>query len=229
MKAKTTNLDFILQAKEDLNGKWGIAIAAFVVAYAVSIGIAEIPYVGEIALAIIGGAISLGMAIFSLSIVRKENTRFGQIFDGFRHFVKATGVYLLVIFLFVTIPLAIISAIFNKETFFAEMDTIFRVACIVVLLVVITIVTIMYSMTFFILADNPNIGVVEALTQSRKMMYGYKWKYFGLLLLSALFVLPLTVITFGIGLLFLIPIFEVAMARFYEYVKSNTAIIEIAE
>ncbi|MDB4205260.1 DUF975 family protein [Polaribacter sp.] len=35
-----------------------------------------------------------------------------------------------------------------------------------------------YSMTFYILADNNSIGAMEAIDKSKKMMDGYKWKYF---------------------------------------------------
>jgi uncharacterized membrane protein len=33
-------------------------------------------------------------------------------------------------------------------------------------------------MAFYILKDNPDIGALEAITQSRKMMVGYKGKLF---------------------------------------------------
>ena len=51
-------------------------------------------------------------------------------------------------------------------------------------------------------------------------MYGYKWKFirfvlriFGLILLSFL--------TLGIALLWVVPVVQVALARFYDDVKAN--------
>ena len=39
-------------------------------------------------------------------------------------------------------------------------------------------VSYMYSMSYFIMADYPGVGAVEALRASRQMMRGKKWKLF---------------------------------------------------
>jgi uncharacterized membrane protein len=82
------------------------------------------------------------------------------------------------------------------------------------------IVAISYSMVFFILVDDPNIKITEALKKSKKMMFGYKWKYFclgfrfiGWILLAAL--------TFGVGFLWLLPYMQVSYAKFYDDIKKE--------
>lgn len=47
------------------------------------------------------------------------------------------------------------------------------------LLIILGIIAFLsYSMTFFIIADNPSICSWQAMRKSRKMMRGYKWKLF---------------------------------------------------
>lgn len=35
-----------------------------------------------------------------------------------------------------------------------------------------------YSQTLYLIKDNPDIGIFEAITESRRVMEGQKWKYF---------------------------------------------------
>ena len=77
-------------------------------------------------------------------------------------------------------------------------------------------------MTFFILADDNSI---DAIDKSKIMMYGYKWKFFGLCVIFLVLVL-LCVLTLGIGLLWLMPVIRVTFAKFYEEVKENLRSVE---
>ncbi len=223
MKTKKTNLDLILEAKEDLNGKWLVSIAAFFVAIFIIGAIPKILpdyHIGDCILAIIGGAIALGIAMFSLAIARKQHVRFMQIFDGFHNFFRAMGVYLLQTVLIATVPAMALGALFTYSYMSDLTTTNMLLAWIVGILIVIAMIVLscMYGMSFFILADNPNIGVIEALTRSRKMMYGYKWKFFGMILWSILWVV-LGMLALFVGLLFVVPVLYVAYAKFYEDIK----------
>lgn len=71
-----------------------------------------------------------------------------------------------------------------------------------------------YSQTYFIMRDNPQLSALEAITESRKRMKGYKWKYF-LMNLSFLGWGILSVITLGIGFLWLVPYVGTTTAAFY--------------
>ena len=75
------------------------------------------------------------------------------------------------------------------------------------------------SMAFFIIADDADCGPLEAISRSKEMMKGNKWKlfclhwrFFGWALLAAFF-------TFGIGYLWLVPYMQTSFAKFYEDVK----------
>ena len=76
-------------------------------------------------------------------------------------------------------------------------------------------------MTFYILADDNTIGAMEAINLSKKMMYGYKWKFFGLILRFFGLAL-LCILTLGIGFLWLIPYINITIAKFYDDIKANS-------
>jgi uncharacterized membrane protein len=84
----------------------------------------------------------------------------------------------------------------------------------------VIIAALSYGLAFFLMADNPKIGIMEALKKSKKMMYGHKWKYFCLGLRFLGWIL-LSILTLGIGLLWVAPYMYVSYAKFYEDVKAN--------
>lgn len=71
-----------------------------------------------------------------------------------------------------------------------------------------------YSQVFFLLRDNPQLSALEAITESKIRMKGYKWKYF-LLNLSFIGWAFIAIFTFGIGFLWLTPYISTANATFY--------------
>lgn len=77
-----------------------------------------------------------------------------------------------------------------------------------------------YAMTPFIVFDFPGISAAEASRLSRKMMKGHKFDLF-YLYLSFLGWILLSMLTLGIGLLWLIPYITTATASFYEDVKEQ--------
>lgn len=79
-----------------------------------------------------------------------------------------------------------------------------------------------YAMSEYILYDNPNIGADDAIKRSMEMMKGKKFKLF-LLDLSFIGWFILAMLTFGIGLLLLVPYLYTARAAFYEDLKAELA------
>ncbi|MEH7886427.1 DUF975 family protein [Bacillus sp. JJ1609] len=71
-----------------------------------------------------------------------------------------------------------------------------------------------YSQAFFLMKDNPEYSALEAITESRKRMKGYKWKYF-LMNLSFIGWIFIAIFTLGIGFLWLTPYIATANATFY--------------
>lgn len=77
-----------------------------------------------------------------------------------------------------------------------------------------------YRMVPYILADNPNIGAVRAITLSRNMTRGNKWRMF-VLDLSFLGWYLLGLLCFGIGVFFVNPYYFATEAELYLALREN--------
>ena len=77
-----------------------------------------------------------------------------------------------------------------------------------------------YSMTPYILVDNPELSANEAINLSQKMMKGHKSDLF-FLQLSFIGWIFLSIFTFGIGLLWVMPYMMTAQAAFYQDIKKE--------
>ena len=77
-----------------------------------------------------------------------------------------------------------------------------------------------YAMTFYIMADNPGIDGNEAITRSRQMMDGNKWRLF-CLDFSFIGWIILCMLTFGILFFYVGPYMEAAHAAFYQSLKGD--------
>jgi uncharacterized membrane protein len=103
----TPNKELMKQAREVLQGNWGLAIGAFLI-YGVVAGAASYAGISII----VGGPLLLGLIIFSLSLSRKKEAKIEQLFEGFKQFGQSLAAYLLVaIFTFLWMLLLIIPGI----------------------------------------------------------------------------------------------------------------------
>ncbi|MBO4634088.1 MAG: DUF975 family protein [Bacteroidales bacterium] len=80
-----------------------------------------------------------------------------------------------------------------------------------------------YAMTPYILEENPELDVTEAIHRSRMMMHGHKFDLFWLYLgfIGWFF---LAILTGGIGFLWLSPYMEASQAAFYQEVRADYAL-----
>lgn len=138
----------------------------------------------------------LGLAIFSLHLSRGQEAKVAQIFEGFSDFVRAFVAYILMcVFILLWALLLIVPGI---------------------------IAALGYSQTFYILAEDKSITGPEALKKSKAMMMGHKMKLF-LLGLSFIGWFLLGILTAGIGFLWILPYFQVTMAKFYQDISSGVS------
>ncbi len=185
-------------AKAQLKGKWGTAIGALLLGelvVAVAAALVLIPLIGAIAFSGIAAAITLGFAKFSLKFANGEKPTVGVIFSGFESFLKAWG-------------LTIVTAIFT-------------LLWSLLLYVPGIIKAISYSMAMYVLAENPEVGVMEALKRSKEMTKGHK----GQLFVTYLSFIGWSIVcsfTLGIGYLWLIPYMQVTMANIYNQLKGES-------
>jgi uncharacterized membrane protein len=186
--SKTPNAELMKQARATLHGHWWLVLG-FTLAYLViSFSASGIHRIGNVVSLIVSGPLSVGMALFSLSLVRRQEARFEQLFHGFAKFANAFAAYLLLVLIVI--------------------------AWALLLIVPGVIAALRYSMVFFILADEPGLGPVEALKKSKAMMEGNKKKLFHLLCRFIGWGL-LCIPTAGLGILWVFPYVHVTMAHFY--------------
>jgi uncharacterized membrane protein len=199
----TENITLMKTARESLKGKWGLAIGTFLIYTVLTSVTGSVESRGSnltfsILNLIIGGPFALGAAIFSLSISRGKEARLEQIFQGFNRFSTSFVAYLLmVVYVLLWALLLIVPGI---------------------------IAALGYSMTFYIIADDPIIKPEDALKKSKSMMNGYKLKLFYLCLRFFLLAF-LCILTLGIGFLWLIPYVHVTMAKFYDDINGNELLL----
>lgn len=190
------NRVLMAEARKSLKGKWGTAIIAYLVMWAISM-LAGYHKLGWIVSILITGPLTFGVAMFSLGIARDTFVEIKTVFAGFSHFFLALRTHLLrFLFIFLWALLLIIPGI---------------------------IAAISYSMTFFILADEPNLSALDALKKSKRMMQGFKWK---LVTLHLRFIgwAILSVFSFGIGFIWLTPYIKVTEAKFYDDLKKGSEV-----
>ena len=77
------------------------------------------------------------------------------------------------------------------------------------------------AMTFFIMVDDPNISGIDALQKSWNMMNGQKWNLFCLWLRFFGWII-LSILTCGIGFIFLQPYIITATQNFYRKLRYGT-------
>lgn len=166
---KTENKMLMLDAREALKGKWGIAISGVLTYQVINIFVSVI--FGFLITAVLGqslggkipnlvswviyGPLMTGVAYFFLKISRGKDVIIGDIFTGFRNFSRNTvaGV-ILSVSMYLGYMLFIIPGI---------------------------ILTLIFSQVLFILAEDDTVSAIDAIKKSVKMMEGNKRKLLGLL------------------------------------------------
>lgn len=186
MRAK----DYRQAAWEKLRGKWGtMAIATLIYALIMgACGALMLAYIGGIAGLFLTGAFTLGLAIMGLAVARMQEVRAAQLFDGFKNYGSSLALFLLI--------------------------TIFTALWSLLLVIPGIIKAYSYSMSWYILADNPQMGANEARKQSMTYMNGNKWRLF-CLHFSFIGWMLLDILTFGILYFWIIPYMQTAQAEFY--------------
>ena len=145
---------------------------------------------------VLAGPFQLGLVNFSLKTVRGEEKNTGDLFSGFSNrFGKSVGLFFLqLLYLCLWTMLFYIPGIIKSYS---------------------------YAMSYYILQDNPEIGVKEAITKSRQMMKGHKWELF-VMQLSFIGWILLSIITCRIvAFFFVAPWMNLAYAKFYDSIKDK--------
>lgn len=163
--------------------------------------------VGDLYLIVLQGAFQVGMCSFMIAFFRKRDIHPGYLFDGFENFLKSFCLlFVMGFFIFLWTLLLIIPG------FIAA----FR-----------------YSQAFYILADNPEKGVMECINESKAMMDGNKGRlfytelsFFGWLLLASVpqVILDILLPHFGVLRVALTLIFSIPMMFVMIYMNTTQTV-----
>ena len=193
-----SNQTLMTQALNSLKGKWGIAIGAWFVFFILTEFQMGWEWQGDdggnykiglkIIGLIIGGPLSLGYTTLILLISRNQKPDFAILFSGFKRFGDSLAAYLLI--------------------------SIFTILWFLLLIIPGFIALLRYSQTYYILSEDENIGPLEAITKSKEMMVGNKWKLF---CLYCRFIgwFILCIVTLGFAGLYVGPYLSQSCANFY--------------
>ena len=143
---------------------------------------------------VLGSIVGVGYAKYNLNLVDKKNAAFETLFEYFSHWKTTTIARLLrALYVFLWSILFIIPGIVAGFS---------------------------YAMTDYILAEDPELTADEAISQSKSLMMGNKWRFF-CLQFSFIGWDILATLAFGIGHLWLTPYKQAAYAAFYREVSGT--------
>ncbi|MBE6554379.1 MAG: DUF975 family protein [Ruminococcaceae bacterium] len=191
----------------------------------------------------VGSPVLLGYQRFTLDIVDGKPVTLPSIFRFFSTcYGKSVWLRLIyeVIFMLLSLPLAAVSVIGVWETRHAilrvaegqmapaDITAIMLLVSGIFLLAIVTVILQIwlqyrYAFCFMILAEYPEMGVLDAFRNSASLMRGKKWSYFCLQFSFVGWVLLAGMCTCGIGMLFLAPYMDAASAVFYDDITNRAA------
>lgn len=187
-----TRVELKNKAKEQIKGNIGKIFVMCIIIFAINFLCAFIPVFGDIASFIITPVFTLSFSIIYLKITRGEMISVGDLFEGFSNTGRALWLNILIsVFTFLWSLLLLVPGIIKSYA---------------------------YSMSYYVLADNPELTARQALAKSKEITQGHKMELF-VLNLSFFWWSLLTILTFGIAGIYVIPYMDATMTNFYNSIK----------
>ena len=210
------NSELRAQARERLEGQWGTFVLMTFLMLVIQT-ILQIPgYIGSLLevlspenvlaslsfsnisniLSLLALPLSWGLTVSLLRNHREESVDLENLFDGFRggRYTRVfCALFLVNLFTFLWALLLIIPGIMKAFS---------------------------YALTPYILLDEPELTARQAITRSCEIMQGRRWKLF-CLYFSFIGWGILSLLTFGIGFLWLVPYMNASVAAFYEDARAE--------
>ena len=215
--------EFRAWARERLSGHWAAAVAVALVGGLLGGGVdalsgaMEVSYEGEIGFVdaiprevwammvtvtlvtallavVIGGALHLGICTFNLNLFHRRDARFMDLFSQFGRLGRGFCMrFVTGFFVFLWSLLFVIPGV---------------------------IAAYRYAMMPYLMAEFPDLGVMDAMRESKRLMDGNKWRLF-CLHFSYIGWRFLSMLTMGIGSLWLVPYEYAGETAFYMYVTGR--------
>ena len=188
-------IQLMRKARTLLEPHWILAIGVCLANAVMVAAPAELDSYGEIVSLLLAGPLQLGLCFFFLNLVKGKETRFELLFEGFKPLLTVLLAY------------AIITAL--------------TVISLILLIVPGIVVALGFSMTYYVIAEDPEISFQTALEQSWKLTDGYKME---LLELNLRFIpwYLLGLLCFIVGVFAVVPWHNTTLTLYYQYLKENT-------
>ena len=222
------------QAKIALQGHYGIVILGLLAVYGLNMlgtilstnlfsGTSTLDLIlSEVFLLVVSlivGIISAGLGYMLLNISRGKEFSLADLGYFFRNQpdrVIIAGFVLALIQVVTAIPYYYVS--YTTDPGLTVEEQLQWFSTIFVLLAISTLlnflISIPFAMTYFLMADAPELGGIQGLKESARLMKGNMWRYIKLNL-SFIPLLFLSVFTFYIALFWIMPYMEMSLVTFY--------------
>ena len=190
-------MDLILlmrKARTLLEPHWILAVGVCLASSVMVAAPAELNSYGEIVSLLLAGPLQLGLSFFFLNLVKGKETRFELLFEGFKPLATVLLAYAII--------------------------TVLTVVGLILLIVPGIVVALGFSMTYYVIAEDPEISFQTALEQSWKLTDGYKME---LLELNLRFIpwYLLGLLCFIVGVFAMVPWHNTTLTLYYQYLKEN--------
>lgn len=183
--------DYRNLAWKKLSGDWG-TFAIITLIAGLILSAVSVTGIGVI---LLSGPIALGLAFCFLAKARGQKVEVQSMFNGFSNFVNA-----FVLEVVNSIFIALWSLLFIVPGIMAELS---------------------YSMSFYILQDNPTMSPTDARKKSMELMNGHKWQLF-CLRFSFIGWMILGMLTLGILFIWIAPYMQLSEVEFYRHLIGET-------
>lgn len=219
-------------ARENLSGHYGIPMGALLAEAVISL-VAILPfsllqqeeqtifqtiifYAAYFLVALLSSVLAVGLMKLHLSMARKQPYEISMIFYGFRN--QPDRFILTALLLILAIVVSLLPAIAGTVVFVLLDVSAATVTALVLLsltsLVLLIILALQYALSFYLVLEHQDINALQALRTSRELTKGHRGQLL-YIFLSFIGLHLLSVLSFGIGSLWVAPYQSQTFAGFY--------------
>ncbi len=233
---KLTSKELKRRARGILTGHYGLPMRAFLIIELIVLLISSpfglplesrpnafqlaIWLLSSLIISLLSTVLRSGLTQIHLNLSRGKKAKLMDLFFFFTRrpdrFILAelikTGLFTAV---FIPISICIAATVLTEQTF-----TALTVAVSLLTMAAVYVLSLMFSQVYYLLIDQPELGLFDAFRKSRKLMKGNKARYF-YLDLSFIGVSLLGVLSLGIGLLWVIPYQSQTKTEFYRSIQND--------
>lgn len=219
-------------AREILNNRYGVPMGAFFVTSVITLAI-EIPfslsmgdhpgiqqyiisYLADFLISLLAAILAAGQLRIHLDMARGKEVKVSQVFSYFKNRPEryiGSAFLLSILSLLCLLPL-FAGFLFFYVTGLSDAGAVAVVVTALVSIVLMLYVSICYALVTYLLVDNQNMKVLDALRESRRLLKGNIWRYLCLSLSFlgwSILILP----TLGIASLWIQPYITQTFTQFY--------------